>query len=112
MNWKSSSKKLTLGIATGLLTASVLNSVVVDSTLISQNCTSSLSNPGYALQTDTKNTGLLTNCVVPVSETVNWFDWIGGKSSSYQFHFLDLLELLYGDDVSYKPLPQGKGRDV
>ncbi|RDV26708.1 hypothetical protein DXV75_06900 [Alteromonas aestuariivivens] len=27
---------------------------------------------------------------------VSWLSWISGKSSTYQFHFLDLLELLYG----------------
>jgi hypothetical protein len=112
MNWMSSGKKLILGIATVLLTASVLNSVFVDSTLLSQNCTISLSERGHALQIDTKQTGLLTDCIAPVSGTVNWFDWIGGKSSSYQFHFLDLLELLHGDDVTYQPVPQGEGRSI
>jgi hypothetical protein len=29
---------------------------------------------------------------------VSWFSWIAGKSPSFQFHFLDLLELLHGDD--------------
>ena len=28
--------------------------------------------------------------------TVSWTRWLSGKSSSFQFHFLDLLELLYG----------------
>ncbi|MDM7861255.1 hypothetical protein QTP81_11680 [Alteromonas sp. ASW11-36] len=40
----------------------------------------------------------VTTCQVSAQETVSWFDWIGGKSQSYQFHFLDLLELLYSDD--------------
>jgi len=28
---------------------------------------------------------------------VSWFSWLSGKSPSFQFHFLDLLELLHGD---------------
>ncbi|GGW78808.1 hypothetical protein GCM10007391_09300 [Alteromonas halophila] len=29
---------------------------------------------------------------------VSWYSWLAGKSVSYQFHFLDLLELLYSND--------------
>lgn len=29
---------------------------------------------------------------------VSWYSWLAGKSASYQFHFLDLLELLYSPD--------------
>ncbi|OJF70217.1 hypothetical protein BK026_16345 [Alteromonas sp. V450] len=29
---------------------------------------------------------------------VSWFSWFAGKSSSFQFHFLDLLELLHNDE--------------
>lgn len=29
---------------------------------------------------------------------VSWLSWIAGKSPSFQFHFLDLLELLHDDD--------------
>jgi hypothetical protein len=31
-------------------------------------------------------------------EEVSWLSWIAGKSPSFQFHFLDLLELLHNDD--------------
>tara|TARA_A200000113_G_scaffold128094_1_gene115280 strand:+ start:196 stop:504 length:309 start_codon:yes stop_codon:yes gene_type:complete len=31
-------------------------------------------------------------------EEVSWFSWIAGKSFSFQFHFLDLLELLHNDE--------------
>lgn len=31
-------------------------------------------------------------------EEVSWLSWIAGKSPSFQFHFLDLLELLHSDD--------------
>lgn len=37
------------------------------------------------------------NCAQP-KETVSWLSWFTGKSSSYQFHFLDLLELLSRGD--------------
>ncbi|RUO19003.1 hypothetical protein CWE08_10620 [Aliidiomarina iranensis] len=29
--------------------------------------------------------------------SLNWIEWISGKSRSPQFHFLDLLELMFGD---------------
>lgn len=32
-------------------------------------------------------------------EQVSWLSWIAGQSSSYQFHFIDLLELLHRGDV-------------
>ncbi|MEW9797365.1 hypothetical protein [Alteromonas sp. CYL-A6] len=38
-------------------------------------------------------------CDASVTE-VSWLSWLAGKSSSYQFHFLDLLELLHGSDRS------------
>ncbi|MBT0586101.1 hypothetical protein [Alteromonas oceanisediminis] len=41
-----------------------------------------------------------TTCVQKLSEQVSWSDWLVGKSTNYQFHFLDLLELLYSDDSS------------
>ncbi|WP_334031353.1 hypothetical protein [Alteromonas sp. P256] len=31
-------------------------------------------------------------------EEVSWLSWVAGKSSSFQFHFLDLLELLHSDN--------------
>lgn len=38
----------------------------------------------------------LTDCVNQVleAEQVSWVSWLTGRSSSYRFHFLDLLELL------------------
>ena len=30
-------------------------------------------------------------------EEVSWLSWIAGKSPSFQFHFLDLLELMHND---------------
>ena len=29
---------------------------------------------------------------------VSWLSWVAGKSPSFQFHFLDLLELLHDDE--------------
>ena len=37
-------------------------------------------------------------CNQTLSEQVSWADWLVGKSRGYQFHFLDLLELLYSDN--------------
>ena len=33
-------------------------------------------------------------CAAKQSEGVSWSSWFTGHSSSYQFHFIDLLELL------------------
>ncbi len=35
------------------------------------------------------------------SEHVSWSSWATGQSSSFQFHFLDLLELLYGSESEF-----------
>lgn len=34
------------------------------------------------------------NCLNPVMAEVSWLTWLTGRSTSYRFHFLDLLELL------------------
>ena len=36
----------------------------------------------------------VNKCVVHQSEGISWSEWFTGRSSSYQFHFIDLLELL------------------
>ena len=33
-------------------------------------------------------------CATEFSQGVSWSEWFTGRSSSYQFHFIDLLELL------------------
>ena len=33
-------------------------------------------------------------CATDQSQGVSWSNWFTGRSSSYQFHFIDLLELL------------------
>lgn len=37
----------------------------------------------------------VNKCAVQQSQGVSWSEWFTGRSSSYQFHFIDLLELLY-----------------
>ena len=37
---------------------------------------------------------LLNRCATDQSHGVSWSAWFSGRSSSYQFHFIDLLELL------------------
>lgn len=34
------------------------------------------------------------NKVLEEAEQVSWVSWLTGRSTSYRFHFLDLLELL------------------
>lgn len=36
----------------------------------------------------------VNKCAVHQSEGISWSEWFTGRSSSYQFHFIDLLELL------------------
>ena len=43
---------------------------------------------------------LVTQCGATMVSEVSWLEWFSGKSSSYQFHFFDLLELLYGKSES------------
>jgi hypothetical protein len=36
----------------------------------------------------------INRCAAEQSQGVSWSAWFSGRSSSYQFHFIDLLELL------------------
>lgn len=36
----------------------------------------------------------VNRCAASQSKGVSWSQWFTGRSSSYQFHFIDLLELL------------------
>jgi hypothetical protein len=36
----------------------------------------------------------INRCATEQSSEVSWSSWISGRSTSYQFHFIDLLELL------------------
>lgn len=111
MNWTSTSKKATFGIATVFTIGFLVNNAAMDSTLIA-DCSCSTSSESYASHVFTHQVFTSQNCTVQSGETVNWFDWIGGKSPSYQFHFLDLLELLYGDDSNSDHMSQGRGGSV
>tara|TARA_R110000751_G_scaffold55606_4_gene119356 strand:- start:151926 stop:152189 length:264 start_codon:yes stop_codon:yes gene_type:complete len=36
----------------------------------------------------------INRCAADQTKGVSWSEWFTGRSSSYQFHFIDLLELL------------------
>ncbi|WP_133470807.1 hypothetical protein [Paraglaciecola marina] len=36
----------------------------------------------------------INRCAAQESQSISWTSWFTGHSSSYQFHFIDLLELL------------------
>jgi hypothetical protein len=36
----------------------------------------------------------MNRCATDQTQGVSWSEWFTGRSSSYQFHFIDLLELL------------------
>ncbi|MBW3140353.1 hypothetical protein [Ferrimonas balearica] len=38
---------------------------------------------------------------------LNWHNWLVGRSGSSQFHFVDLLELLYGHEKRPTSSPSG-----
>lgn len=49
-----------------------------------------------------------SQCSALLAPEVSWLEWAVGKSSSYQFHFFDLMELLYGRSDSNFNAPTGK----
>ena len=49
-----------------------------------------------------------SQCSELLTPEVSWLEWAAGKSTSYQFHFFDLLELLYGRSDSNFNAPAGK----
>ena len=96
MNWKSTSKKVSFGIAAIVSLGVLVNTSAMESTFGSDcEC---LANSTTISHTGVFNSKEHAHCVSNVQGTISWFDWIGGNSPSYQFHFLDLLELLHGDD--------------
>jgi hypothetical protein len=36
----------------------------------------------------------INKCATEQAQGISWSEWFTGRSSSYQFHFIDLLELL------------------
>ncbi len=50
--------------------------------------------PNIVLDTDLPVSHPKNKCATEQMQGVSWFSWFSGRSSSYQFHFIDLLELL------------------
>ena len=44
----------------------------------------------------------INRCATKQSTGVSWSSWVSGRSYSYQFHFIDLLELLSSHSESPK----------
>ncbi|WP_026376903.1 hypothetical protein [Aestuariibacter salexigens] len=42
----------------------------------------------------------VNRCAAQQENGISWLTWFSGRSSSYQFHFLDLLELLSRNTAS------------
>ena len=49
---------------------------------------------GLAFATELPMSHPINRCASAQIAEVSWSSWFSGKSNSYQFHFLDLLELL------------------
>jgi hypothetical protein len=49
---------------------------------------------GVAFATELPMSHPINRCASAGVAQVSWISWISGRSNSYQFHFLDLLELL------------------
>lgn len=90
MNRKSIGKKSVATALSGMALVAVLSSHAFDS----QTAGSCVENNSPNNTTSVS----LSGCQSFMAEAVSWFDWVGGKSRSHQFHFLDLLELLYSND--------------
>lgn len=46
-------------------------------------------------------------CAQSQFESVSWSSWFSGKSSGFQFHYLDLLELLSRSTDKHEHRPHG-----
>lgn len=53
--------------------------------------------PSLVLDTSLPLSHPSNRCALKPQSQVSWRSWLTGKSSSYQFHYLDLLELLSRD---------------
>lgn len=53
----------------------------------------------------TRSANHLNGCRKSVSTDVSWTAWLTGDSRSNQFHYLDLLELLFRDGQNAKSRP-------
>ncbi len=75
----------------------ILVSVTAATTLIGALI---LATPSQKSCTDVFNGVQLTLCgVTDIDTPVTWRAWLQGNSRSTQFHFLDLVELMFGDTV-------------
>ncbi|MGS2721647.1 hypothetical protein [Paraglaciecola aestuariivivens] len=61
--------------------------------------------PSIALDKNLPVSHPKNKCASQQMQGVSWFSWVAGRSSSYQFHFIDLLELLSrpSESVSNNP---------
>lgn len=50
--------------------------------------------PGITFANELPMSHPINRCASANVEQVSWMSWASGRSNSYQFHFLDLLELL------------------
>ena len=94
MNRISRSKKRILGLFVPIALVLIVNHKGIKDCALADHACNSISMSMF-----TTSSSAQLACSQNQKETVSWFDWIGGKSASYQFHFLDLLELLYDDDA-------------
>ncbi len=84
---------LTVGGATAVLWMGLsVNSVNTDNLCQFQPVTEY--NPGLPAS------HVQNQCALQHAAQVSWFSWFFGKPETYQFHFLDLLELLNRDTSS------------
>lgn len=51
----------------------------------------------------------INRCASQQADEISWMGWVQGQSGSYQFHFIDLLELLsrYAEETE-EPQPAGQ----
>ncbi|AGH47143.1 hypothetical protein [Paraglaciecola psychrophila] len=103
MNRKSKSLFTLYGLTlTGLVAAAMLS--VSQSSLDDKNVfCGNLEN--VALDHELPVSHPVNRCAANQQQGVSWSEWFSGRSSSYQFHFIDLLELLSrsGNSVAKNP---------
>ena len=92
MNWKSKSLLPLTGMAfAGLATVALLSSTQISVDDRNAFC-ADLDN--VMLDQELPVIHPANRCATEQSQGISWSEWFTGRSSSYQFHFIDLLELL------------------
>lgn len=94
MNWKS--KKLFTFASSALLV--VVAFANLSEPRESEFCSCSA---GMTFATDLPMSHPINRCASSQVSEVSWSSWFKGQSKSYQFHFLDLLELLSRNTESH-----------